>query len=96
MLGNRASGDWVFLKIRFGTSVDGIFQGMAIIGVCKRGVVQWSPFIDRLGIGEGVTPGYTNQLWILDYHCYETLHFDTRFDLGLLIKCSRFCLEDCS
>jgi len=61
-----------------------MFQKMVTIGVCKRVEMQCSSSITRLGGGEGVTPGYVNQLWTIDYHRYETPDSGTRFDLRLL------------
>jgi hypothetical protein len=60
---------------------------MAVIGEEK---MQCSSSITRLRGGEGVTPGYVNQPWALDYHCDETADPGTRFDLRFLIKHTMF------
>ena len=82
--------DGVSLKTRFGTRVDWMVQKMVTIGVCKRVEMRCSSSITRLGEGEGVTPGYTNQPWTIDYHRYKTADSGTRFDLRLLIKHTMF------
>ena len=76
--------------MKFGTRVDWISQVTAITGVRKPEGMQFNPSQSHLEVGEGVTPGYVNQLRMLDYRCDGTAYPDTRFDLRLLIKHTMF------